>query len=140
MKKQQSGFTLIELMIVVAIIGILAAIAIPSYMDYQKKAKVSEAPLALSPAKAAISEYYLMNEGWPATSTAGGFSLGTASENFGTITYVAASGKLELPSLSNVLGASLTIVLLPDTSSEDGVIWECKSEGKDLRLAPASCR
>ena len=54
-KKYQAGFTLIELMIVVAIIGILAAIAVPSYMDYTKKAKVSEILVATAPAKLALS-------------------------------------------------------------------------------------
>jgi type IV pilus assembly protein PilA len=58
MKKQQSGFTLIELMIVVAIIGILAAIAIPSYMDYTAKARMSEVILAASVGKTAVTETY----------------------------------------------------------------------------------
>jgi type IV pilus assembly protein PilA len=58
MKKQQSGFTLIELMIVVAIIGILAAIAIPSYMDYTAKAKMSEVILAASTGRTAVTEAY----------------------------------------------------------------------------------
>ncbi len=62
MKRAQSGFTLIELMIVVAIIGILAAIAIPAYKDYTLKAKASEIILAMSPGKATVSEYVLINE------------------------------------------------------------------------------
>jgi len=58
MKKIQKGFTLIELMIVVAIIGILAAIAIPAYSDYTERAKVSELVTIASACKASVSEYY----------------------------------------------------------------------------------
>ena len=64
MKKQQ-GFTLIELMIVVAIIGILAAIALPAYSDYTKKAKVSEVMLAASSARTAVAEYAASNLALP---------------------------------------------------------------------------
>jgi type IV pilus assembly protein PilA len=65
MKKLQQGFTLIELMIVVAIIGILAAIAIPAYQDYTQRAQIGEAFTIVSNAKTAIAEYYQTNGAFP---------------------------------------------------------------------------
>ena len=138
MKKQQSGFTLIELMIVVAIIGILAAIAIPSYMDYQKKAKASEALLALSPAKAAVSEYVILNSAFPANPTIAGFDASTASDNIGLLT-LAGSGVLSIAGSSNTDLEGLSITLSPTTKST-GVTWDCTAGGDNSRLAPASCR
>ncbi|KAF1690026.1 pilin [Pseudoxanthomonas taiwanensis] len=71
MKKYQQGFTLIELMIVVAIIAILAAIALPAYSDYTKKAKVSEVVLAASALRTAVSEYAASNNELPDASWEG---------------------------------------------------------------------
>ena len=75
MKKIQSGFTLIELMIVVAIIGILAAIAIPQYQNYVARAQVSEALSLVSGAKTAVAEYLNVNSGFPAGNTVAGMEL-----------------------------------------------------------------
>ena len=75
-RNQQAGFTLIELMIVVAIIGILAAIAIPSYMDYTKRAKVSEMILAAAPLKLSASEYRASESEWAAAAKAEDNSVG----------------------------------------------------------------
>ncbi|ENW2507907.1 pilin, partial [Neisseria gonorrhoeae] len=65
MNTLQKGFTLIELMIVIAIVGILAAVALPAYQDYTARAQVSEAILLAEGQKSAVTEYYLNNGEWP---------------------------------------------------------------------------
>jgi len=74
MKKLQQGFTLIELMIVVAIIGILAAVAIPAYQDYLIRSKMSEVAAALSACKTSVSEYAAARNTWPDNVTVAGCS------------------------------------------------------------------
>ncbi|EMT3235071.1 pilin [Neisseria gonorrhoeae] len=72
MNTLQKGFTLIELMIVIAIVGILAAVALPAYQDYTARAQVSEAILLAEGQKSAVTEYYLNNGKWPADNSAAG--------------------------------------------------------------------
>ena len=145
MKKNQSGFTLIELMIVVAIIGILAAIAIPSYMDYQKKAKASELLVALSPAKAAVSEFIVINS---RTTEAKVKAITTTEAGVGDIeTDIVQSVAWDnnVPAIT-VTGTAevdgLVMYLKPAVNATTGsVAWNCYSAAGDAqRLAPASCR
>ncbi|HEZ9507167.1 TPA: pilin, partial [Neisseria gonorrhoeae] len=72
MNTLQKGFTLIELMIVIAIVGILAAVALPAYQDYTARAQVSEAILLAEGQKSAVTEYYLNNGEWPKDNTSAG--------------------------------------------------------------------
>ncbi|ROV13386.1 pilin, partial [Neisseria gonorrhoeae] len=78
MNTLQKGFTLIELMIVIAIVGILAAVALPAYQDYTARAQVSEAILLAEGQKSAVTEYYLNHGIWPKDNTSAG--VASASE------------------------------------------------------------
>ncbi|MCH7636257.1 MAG: pilin [Proteobacteria bacterium] len=143
MKKQQ-GFTLIELMIVVAIIGILAAIAIPAYQDYTIRAQVSEGLNLSGGAKAAVTEYFQDRGTMPTDNALAG--LAAAAEIQGKyVTQVnVASGTISV-TYGNSAHAIITgaqLDLAPDTSSAGSVQWTCTTgtpviENKHL---PAACR
>jgi type IV pilus assembly protein PilA len=135
--KKQAGFTLIELMIVVAIIGILAAIAIPSYVDYQNKARASEMLIAMSPGKAAVSEYIVMKNGSLPTTTdqAGVGNMQTA--NISSVGWTSNS----IRAVGQAALADLTLILTPTWNSTGKYVsWACTSTGSNAKIAPASCR
>ena len=143
MKKQQ-GFTLIELMIVVAIIGILAAIAIPAYQDYTIRAQVSEGLNLSGAAKAAVTEYFQDRGALPTTNAQAGLSgSGTITGKYVTGVAVGANGVLTVTygNDANAQIAGGTLAMSPDTTSGGSVEWACASasvlQNKHL---PSSCR
>ncbi len=166
MKSIQKGFTLIELMIVVAIIGILAAIALPAYQDYTVRAKVSEGLVQAEAAKLAVAETFQSNGIVATSATAAGFSF-TATKYVSSIT-IGAAGVITIGyqtaagGITTLVGAN-TLTLTPNvnkaalaTTSIGPIDWACSSVTKVVatgqglvvgaagtmvaKYAPANCR
>lgn len=152
MKQIQQGFTLIELMIVVAIIGILAAVALPAYQDYTVRAKMSEVVLAASSGKTAISEFYQTNNRMPTDGGAdplesAGISNQT-SKYVNRITYVRTSDTVAVVTAfaQTEVGGGVTtaqgVVLTGTANAGTGqVSWVCTGAGSiKTKYLPSNCR
>jgi type IV pilus assembly protein PilA len=126
MKLVQKGFTLIELMIVVAIIGILAAIAIPAYQDYTIRAQVTEGLNLASDLKAGIAEFYANEGRWPADETEIGLVAGDKTGKYVTgLTVVDGLITITFGDQANANIAGETLGLQPGLSDNFDVLWVC---------------
>ena len=90
-QKKQQGFTLIELMIVIAIVGILAAVALPAYQDYTVRAKLSEALTVLAEAKTSVGEFYIANNRFPTDANEAGIRVDIGTDIVASLLYSTAS-------------------------------------------------
>jgi type IV pilus assembly protein PilA len=137
MKKIQQGFTLIELMIVIAILGILLAIAIPAYQDYTIRAKVSEGLNLAASAKLAVSEYRQSVNRYPDDNNSAGYDGANTTivdsieivSNIITITYA------DPPEI-----ASNDLTLTASTGADGNISWVCRTGSLATKYTPASCR
>ena len=143
MKNIQKGFTLIELMIVVAIIGILAAVAIPAYSDYTVRAKVSEGLSLASGAKTSVTESILSTGLIPTNNTEAGLvAAGSITGNNVSSVLVSGSGLITVTYAVDAAITGLAIVLTPSTTA-GSVIWKCGDTAAttvEPRHRPANCR
>ncbi len=127
MKTTQKGFTLIELMIVVAIIGILAAIAIPAYQDYTIRAQVTEGSNLASPVETGIAEYFANVGSWPTNLSMAGIS---SSPQGKYVTAIAVTNGLITITYGNQANANLVstgsvLAIQPRLSQNSDVVWLC---------------
>ena len=125
MKAVQKGFTLIELMIVVAIIGILAAIAIPAYQDYTIRAQVTEGLNLASAIKTGVSEYYANSGSWPATMAAMGYTSDPSGKYASDLTLTNGLITIAYGNTANANITAKTVGLSPSLSPNGDVIWTC---------------
>lgn len=141
-KKVQQGFTLIELMIVVAIIGILAAIALPAYQDYTKRSHVSEGLSLAGAAKMGVSEYYADRGTFPASNTEAGLApKDKITGNAVTSVEVKTGGVIQIT--YNDRAENNKVLQMRPTDGEGSVLWICGA-GSETNITqkylPASCR
>ncbi len=142
MRKKQQGFTLIELMIVVAIIGILASFAISAYQGYTIRAQVSEGLILSASVKSAVAEYFMDSGTWPANNAGAGLVdqnliIGKYSANVGVANNVIAI------TYGNAAHAEIfnETVELTAVSNSGSVSWICASGGViEAKYVPAVCR
>ncbi len=159
MIKMQKGFTLIELMIVVAIIGILAAIALPAYQDYTKRAKMSEVILAAGACRTTITEVYQSGtsasapsaNGWgcESTSATSKYVASITTDTAGTVTVTAQgidTALIDGKSITLTPYSDVTAATIMSPSNDFGkavAVWKCgpaTSNGVPAKFLPGSCR
>jgi type IV pilus assembly protein PilA len=141
MQKSNAGFTLIELMIVIAIIGILAAFAIPAYQDYVARSQAGEAYSLASGLKTPVGDIY-MDEGAFTNASSGSFGIPAAASVEGKyVTQVALAGGVITATLGNDASAAISgeTVGLSPIDNGGSISWTCTYSG-DAKHAPKACR
>ncbi|WP_105169208.1 pilin [Pseudoalteromonas sp. T1lg23B] len=139
-RQQQGGFTLIELMIVVAIIGILSAVALPAYQDYVARSQASEAVSLSAGAKTALAEYYQINGAFPTATTAPSLEDLAATGTYSAL-EVQAGGTIVVTmdatkAVSALQGETFTFTAV---TTDNAFKWTCVSSLTDANLVPQGC-
>ncbi len=135
MKSMQKGFTLIELMIVVAIIGILAAIAIPAYQDYTVRSQVTEGMNLASAVETGAAEFFANTGSFPTTLSAAGISAQPGGKYVTSVDVTTGSVLVTYGNQANIAVNAATLAITPYLSANNDIIWICGNHGI-ANLAP----
>lgn len=135
---KQRGFTLIEIMVVVAILGILVSVAIPAYQDYAVRARVTEGLTLAAGAKIAVSETAMSNNKLPANQAATGYESPAATANVASVVIGDGTGAITI-TYTPVAGDG-TLVLTPTLQPHGEITWSCKAGTLATKYRPANCR
>ncbi|MEN9946571.1 MAG: hypothetical protein RLZZ293_957 [Pseudomonadota bacterium] len=135
---KNKGFTIIELMIAVAIIGVLAAIAVPAYQNYVIRAKVAEMVTFAEQAKAPVTEYYQTRNTLPSSNSQAGLPDTMTGSNVSALS-VGASGAITVTPNIAGLASTETLVFTPTVSSS-GITWSCTGGGMQNTYRPSNCK
>ena len=141
MKAIQKGFTLIELMIVIAIIGILAVVALPAYQDYTARAQVSEALTLAEGQKSAVTEYRSDRGAWPTTNTEAGVASSISGKYVASVQVGAAgiiTATMKSANVNNDIKGK-TLILTP-TDQNGSFTWTCTDGDIEPKFRPSTCR
>ena len=135
---KQRGFTLIELMITIAIIGILVSVAIPAYQDYAIRTRVTEGLNLASAAKIAVIETAMSNNQLPTNQAATGYESPAPTENVSSITIGDGTGAVII-TYTRIAGDG-TLILTPTLQTHGEMTWSCKEGTLPAKYRPANCR
>ena len=141
MKAIQKGFTLIELMIVIAIIGILAVVALPAYQDYTARAQVSEALTLAEGQKSAVTEYRSDRGAWPTSNAMAGVASSISGKYVASV-VVGANGAITATMKTTGVNNDIkgkTLILVP-TDNNGSFTWTCNTGTVEQKFRPSTCR
>ncbi|GAB1095035.1 MAG: fimbrial major subunit PilE [Shewanella algae] len=141
LNKRAQGFTLIELMIVVAIIGILAAIALPAYQDYTGRAQAAESVTLAGSAKVSIADYYQANGAYPGANTTPKNTDLSVTGKYGSLAVTADTGEIVVTMNSTGVTKDLQNkkVTLKPSVSNGAFVWTCTTDFTNEKMNPSGC-
>lgn len=142
--RHQQGFTLMEILIALTIVSILGVIAVPMYLDYDVRAKISEGLALAGPVKLMVSEYYQTTGSWPNSNLTAGVTDPThfKTDYVDTISVASGGGGATITITYRIpaLGSNNTIVLTPSTPSTNVISWTCTGGSVVNKYRPAACK
>ena len=135
------GFTLIEILIVVATVGVLASIALPSYQDYTKRAHVAEGVNLISQVKFAVYEYRYWNGTWPNNNLAANISISTSIIGSATRSVSINNGSITI-TFNTKVGSGSNLIFQPTIDSNGSIQWDCRTTASTIpaKYRPQNCR